>query len=202
MLLFFFFENVGFNIEGKCSYSFSPQFAPSTITGQKTCYELPCPLPDRHLLLSSLFVKRSLHVHIPSLFSIMRQEENGRLLQSDSSKHCPLVAVIDQSGCKDLTLLTMEFIVFRAVTPCSLVLSALSVFRMQLVDSKYGDSSSSETLISSYQISRSRTLEDLQANLKCEGKTGLTFSCRLKTNNPEVPRHSDQQSHRCASPPH
>jgi hypothetical protein len=139
-------------------------------------------------------------MHIPSLFSSMKQVENCRLLQSDSSKHSPLVAVTDQSGCKDLMLLTKQFTVFWAVTPCSWVLCALSVFRMQLVDSKHGDSNSSETLISSYQISRSRML-DLQANLKCEGKTGLTFSCRLKTNNTEVPRHSDPQSHRCVSPP-
>jgi hypothetical protein len=141
-------------------------------------------------------------MHAPSLPSSVKQLENCRLLQSASSKHSPRVAVNDQSGCKDLTVLTIQFTVFWAVTPCSLVLPALSVFRIQKVDSKDGDSSCSETLISSYQISRCRMLEDLQANVKCEGKTRSSFRCLLKTNDTEVPSHSDQQSHRCVSPPY
>lgn len=145
--------------------STSPQFAPFTVTGPKTCYGLHCPLPCRHLLPSSLGEKPSLHVQVPCiLLPSMMHHENCRLLQSESSKHSPLVAVTDQSAYKDLTVVTMLITVFWAVTPCSLVLSAISVFRMQMVDSKDADSSSSETLVISYQISRCRIVEYLQAN--------------------------------------
>ena len=66
-------------------------------------------------------------MQVPSSLSNNKQLEDSRLLQSESSKHCPVVAVNDQSGYKDFTVVKY---VFRAVTPCSPVLSAVSVFRM------------------------------------------------------------------------
>ena len=108
--------------------------------GPKPCYELTCPLPGRHLLVSSLDEQPSMHVQVPSELSTMKQLEDCRLLQLESSKHSPLVAITDQNGYKDLKVVTVKITVFQAVTPCSLDLSASSVFRMQLVNSKDTDS--------------------------------------------------------------
>ena len=79
-------------------------------------------------------------MQVPSEASSMKQLEDGRLLQSLSSKHSPLVAVTDQNVYKDLTVVTMQITVFWAATPCSLDLSEASVFRIRLVDSKHADS--------------------------------------------------------------
>jgi hypothetical protein len=112
----------------------------STVCTFNSCYELTCPLPRRHVLVSSLDVKPSVQVQVPSKLSTMKHLEDCRLLQSLSSKHKPLVPVTDQNGYKDLMVLTMQITVFWAVTPCSLDLSPASVFRMRLVDSKDADS--------------------------------------------------------------
>lgn len=124
----------------KRSYWTAPQIAPLIPAGPKTCYELTCPLPERHLLVSSLDEKRSLHVQVPSEPSSRKQLEDCRLLQSESSKHSAVVAVTDQNAYKDCTVVTTEITIFRAVTSCSLDLSAASVFRMRLIDSKDADS--------------------------------------------------------------
>jgi hypothetical protein len=105
-------ENVGSDIKNLMFILNRSICAPLIHTGPKTCYELTCPLLDRHLKVSSLDEKPSLHVQVPSKASSMKQLEDCRLLQSDSSKHCPLVAVTDQNGYKDLTVVTMQITVF------------------------------------------------------------------------------------------
>ena len=75
-------------------------------------------------------------MQVPSEPPTKKQLEDCRPMQSDSSKHSPLVAITDQNGYKDLTVMTRQITVFWAVTPCSLVLFAAPVLRMQLVDSK------------------------------------------------------------------
>ena len=61
---------------------------------------------------------------------------------------------------------------------------------------------SSDTFVSSYLILRCRLQENLQSNLKCVGKILINLSCYLTTNNIEVSRHPDQQTHRCVSHPY
>jgi len=49
---------------------------------------------DRHLVVSVLAEKPSLHVQVPSIPSTMKHLEDCKLLQSDSTKHSPVVVAM------------------------------------------------------------------------------------------------------------